>query len=122
MKRTLALLVGIAFLLAMSTLLLAQDVKKEEPKKPEPAPLHKKTKGFVSEITDTSLKITHKVAGKEETMEFVLEKPEKGIAVGDRVKVLYDEKDGKNIAVNVHKIEKLTPPPANEPKPEPPVK
>ena len=111
MRRTFALLVGFAFLLAMSTLLLAQGTKKEEPVKPvEPKPIHKTVMGKVAEITDTALKLTRTVKGTEETMEFILEKPHKHLTAGEEVKVVYHEKDGKNIVMAVHKVEKHTQP------------
>jgi Cu/Ag efflux protein CusF len=118
MKRTVALLVGFAFLLAVGAFALAEEAKKEPVAKPEPKMIHKTVMGKVAELTDTSLKLTRTVKGKEETMEFVLDKPLKGIAAGDEVKLIFHEKDGKNIVLKaVHKGEVPKPTERKEPAP-----
>ena len=57
--------------------------------------------GKVTEISDVMLKIERTVKGKTETMEIVLEKACLKIKVGDKVKVTYVTKDGKDVAVKV---------------------
>ncbi|MDO8786172.1 MAG: hypothetical protein Q7J12_08145, partial [Syntrophales bacterium] len=57
----------------------------------------------VLEISDTMLKIERTVKGKAETMELTLEKACSKIVVGDKVKVSYVTKDGKNVATKVAK-------------------
>jgi hypothetical protein len=104
MKRSVVLVVGFAFLLAAS-FALAEAPRKELPAKTEHRMIHKTVMGKVAEITDTSLKLTRTVKGKEETMEFTLDKPLTGISAGDEVKVLFHEKNGENILMAAHKKE-----------------
>jgi len=57
--------------------------------------------GKVVEISDTIMKIERSAKGEMEAMEFILEKANPGIKVGNEVKVTYVTKDGKNVAVKV---------------------
>jgi hypothetical protein len=88
------------FLLLYFTLAFAAE------KPPVSAPLTPRvpemsTAGKVLEISDTLLKIERTLKGKAETMEFALEKPFPGVAVGDQIKVSYLEKEGRNILIRV---------------------
>lgn len=100
MKRFLVLFVALSFLFCGS-------VFAAEATKAEPAAAAKETKmsatGKVTEISDAMLKIERTVKGKVETMEFSLEKACPKIAAGDKVKVSYVTKDGKNVATKVTK-------------------
>ncbi|PIP06610.1 MAG: hypothetical protein COX51_08415 [Syntrophobacteraceae bacterium CG23_combo_of_CG06-09_8_20_14_all_50_8] len=60
--------------------------------------------GKVTEISDTMLKIERTIKGKVETVEFTLEKPCAKIVAGDKVKISYVTKDGKNVALKVTKV------------------
>jgi len=57
--------------------------------------------GIVKEISDTKLLVERTVKGKVEFTEFVLDKPNEKIKTGDKVKVSYTRKEGKNIAMKV---------------------
>ncbi len=57
--------------------------------------------GVVMEISDTALKIERKIKDKAETMEFVLEKALNKIKVGNKVRVSYITREGKNVATKV---------------------
>jgi hypothetical protein len=96
MKRLMVLVVGLVFLFCASAF-AAEPVK-------APAKVAKMSAtGKVTEISDTALKIERTVKGKAEMKEFVLEKPAKA-KVGDKVKVSYVEKEGKNVASKVTKV------------------
>jgi hypothetical protein len=47
------------------------------------------------------ISVERTVRGKTETMEFTLDKPVEKINAGDKVKVNYLKKDGKNLATRV---------------------
>ncbi len=68
---------------------------------PRPRVPEMSTAGKVIEVSDTVLKIERILKGEAETMEFSLEKPFAGIAVGDQIKVSYREKGGRNILIRV---------------------
>ena len=68
---------------------------------PRPRVPEMSTAGKVIEISGTVLKIERILKGEAETMEFFLEKPFDGIAVGDLIKVSYREKGGRNILIRV---------------------
>jgi hypothetical protein len=57
--------------------------------------------GIVKEITDTTIMVERAVKGNVEIMEFALDKPVENIKAGDKVKVSYIKKDGKNIVIKV---------------------
>ena len=57
--------------------------------------------GVVKEISDTTLLVERTVKGKVEFTEFVLDKPLEKIKTGDKVKVSYTKKEGKNIVTGV---------------------
>jgi len=86
--------------------------------------------GIVKELTDTMIMVERTVKGKTEIMEFALDKPVEKIKAGDKVRVSYIKKDGKNVATRVtlavaKKINKKTSPretkqsPAATPQPQP---
>lgn len=100
MKRILVLFVALSFLFCGS-------VFAAEAAKAKPAAAAKETTmsatGKVTEISDTMLKIERTVKGKAEIMEFALEKAYPKIITGDKVKVSYMTKDGKNVSTKVNK-------------------
>jgi hypothetical protein len=57
--------------------------------------------GIVRDISETIIRVERTIKGNVETMEFTLEKPVETIKVGDKVKVSYVKKEGKNIAIRV---------------------
>ncbi|MDA8124228.1 MAG: hypothetical protein M0009_03450 [Deltaproteobacteria bacterium] len=59
------------------------------------------TAGRIVEISESLLKIERTLKGKTEIMEFTLEKPFSGLAVGDPIKASYREKDGRNILLRI---------------------
>jgi len=63
--------------------------------------------GRVIEISDAVLRIERSLKGKSEIMEFTLEKPLTGFAVGDSIKVSYRAKEGRNILIRAA-LEKKT--------------
>jgi hypothetical protein len=78
--------------------------------------------GVVKEITDTMITVERTVKGKTEIMEFLLDKPVGKIMAGNKVRVSYIKKDGKNVATRVtlavaKKIIKKTPPRETKPSP-----
>jgi hypothetical protein len=56
--------------------------------------------GKVMEVSDALLKIERMLNGKPEVMEFLLEKPLPNVAVGDQIKVSYQETK-RNIVIRV---------------------
>jgi hypothetical protein len=100
MKRLLVLFVALSFLFSGS-------VFAAEATKAKPAATTKETTmnatGKVTDISDTMLKIERTVKGKAEIMEFALEKTYPKIAAGDKVKVNYITKDGKNVSTKLTK-------------------
>jgi ribosomal protein S1 len=71
--------------------------------------------GIVKELSDTMIMIERTIKGKTELMEFSLDKPVEIIKIGDKVRVSYIKKDGKNVATRVSlsvakKINKKTTP------------
>ena len=57
--------------------------------------------GVVKGLSDTTILVERTVKGKTESIEFSLDKPTKKIEVGDKVKVSYLKKEGKNIVTVV---------------------
>lgn len=100
MKRLLVLFAALLFLFCVSVFTGEATNKK-------PAAVAKETTmsatGKVIEISDVILKIERTIKGKAELMEFVLEKTYPGISAGDRVKVSYGTKDGKNVSTKITK-------------------
>jgi hypothetical protein len=60
--------------------------------------------GKVASIDDSVLKLDCAVAGEVLTMEFQLERPLAGIAVGDHVKVTYRCEDSQNILERIEEL------------------
>ena len=60
--------------------------------------------GVVKGLSDTTILVERAVKGKVELIEFVLDKPTEKIEVGDKVRVSYLKKEGKNIATMVTPI------------------
>lgn len=114
MKRFLVFFVALSFLFCGTVFAFEKPAAGATEAKPAAKTLAaKETKmtatGKVTEISDTMLKIERTVKGKMETMEIALEKACPAclkIKVGDKVKVTYVTKDGKNVAVKVSKVAK----------------
>lgn len=108
MKRLIVLVVGFAFV--FSTYIFAANGPSTVPAKTEPSKAvtmkpPKETRvsitGIVKEISDTMILVERTVKGKTEIMEFALDKPAEKIKAGDKVRVSYIKKDGKNVARRV---------------------
>lgn len=122
MKRVMVLMVAAIFL--FSGAVFAQEVKSKKgeevktksggevkAKAPAAPKVEKKTAtGTVAAISDTALKLQAK-----ESMDFFLAKAYPDIKAGDKVKVTYVVKDGKNIAEKVSKVKEPAPKKAAEP-------
>jgi hypothetical protein len=102
------LVAGIVFVFSASV--FAIDGTSHAPAKADPSKAvtvkpPKETKvsitGVVKDISDTMILVERTVRGKTETVEFALDKPVEKINIGDKVKVNYLKKDGKNIAIRV---------------------
>jgi len=74
---------------------------KQTPAKPLPRETRMRATGTVKEISADILRMERTVTF--ESMEFILERPEEKIAVGDKVTVSYIRKDDRNIAKRVTK-------------------
>ena len=78
---------------------------KTQPVQISPIKINKETRvsitGIVREISDTTIVVERSVKDNMEAMEFTLEKPTEKIKVGDKVKISYVKKAGKNIARKV---------------------
>jgi len=74
-----------------------------------------KTAGVLTEITEQTIKIERAFKDKKEIMEFGLERPLEGLAVGDKVSVNYLEKGGRFVAFKVAKMEEKKIPPRKTP-------
>ena len=61
-------------------------------------------KGVVKGLSDTTILVERAVKGKVELIEFVLDKSTEKIEVGDKVRVSYLKKEGKNIVTTVTPI------------------
>jgi hypothetical protein len=83
----------------------------------EAAPAVKKLRasGTVAAISDRALKLDREVKGKKETLDFSLAKAYPEVKAGDKVKVTYVVKDGKNAAEKVSKVKEPAPKKAAEP-------
>jgi hypothetical protein len=105
MKRLMLFAAGLTFLLC-AWVFAAEQAATLAPAKAAPAKTAtvKITKmrapGTILEITDSQLKIERKVKDNVETMEFVLQKPQK-FKVGDKVRVSYVENNGKMIVTRI---------------------
>jgi hypothetical protein len=105
MKRLMLFAAGLTFLLC-AWALAAEQAATFAPAKAAPAKtaIVKITKmrapGTILEITDTTLKIERKVKDSVETMEFVLDKPQK-FKVGDKVRVSYVEDNGRMMVTRI---------------------
>ncbi|MBU1055455.1 MAG: hypothetical protein KKC46_16775 [Proteobacteria bacterium] len=108
MKRLLLLMAAVFFILCASS--FAAAVTEDELVAISVKSMGKETKmsatGKVTELSDSMLKIDRRVKGKTEAMEFTLEKACSGISIGDKVKISYINKDDKNIAARVMKMQK----------------
>jgi len=76
-----------------------------------------KTVGVLTEITEQTIKIERAFKDKKEIMEFGLEGPLEGLAVGDKVSVNYLEKAGRHVAFKVAKVAEKKLPPRKTPIP-----
>jgi len=108
MKRFTLIIVGLAFTfcaLAFATDKPSTIPSNTQPVKAAPIKARKETRvsftGIVKEISDTVVMVERSVKGDVETMEFALDKPVQNIKAGDKVKVSYVKKEGKNISRKV---------------------
>jgi len=108
MKRLMLLAAGIVFVFSASVFAIdgtSQSPTKADPSKAVVVKPPKETKvsitGVVKDISNTAMSVERTVKGKTEIMEFALEKAVEKINIGDKVKVNYLKKDGKNIATRV---------------------
>jgi hypothetical protein len=108
MKRLIVLAAGIVFV--FSAAVFAVDGPSPAPAKADSSKAGivkppKETKvsitGVVKAISDTTISVERTVRGNTEIMEFALDKAVEKIKVGDKVKVNYLKKDGKNTASRV---------------------
>jgi len=111
MKRLMLLAAGIVFVFSASVFAIdgtSQVTAKEDPAKAVTVKQPKETKvsiiGVVRDISDTTISVERTIKDKTETMEFALDKPVDKIKIGDKVKVNYLKKDGKNIATRVSPV------------------
>ncbi|MGO9136645.1 MAG: hypothetical protein ACLP9S_09020 [Syntrophales bacterium] len=130
MKRLMVLIAGIVFVFSAAVFAVdgtSQAPAKNDASKAVTVKPPKETKvsitGVVKDISDTMISVERTIKGKTEIMEFALDKPVEKITAGDKVKVNYLKKDGKNLAtrvtpVVVKKIIRKTPP-LKETKPSP---
>jgi hypothetical protein len=108
MKHLMVLVAGIVFVFSASVFAIDGNSRapaKSDPSKAVTVKPPKETKvsitGVVKDISDTVISVERTVRGKTEIMEFALDKAVEKINVGDKVKVNYLKKDGKNIATRV---------------------
>jgi ribosomal protein S1 len=129
MKHLILLVAGFVLIFTVSVFAangISATPAKTEPSKAVTVKPPKETKvsitGVVKEFTDTMIMVERTVKGKTELMEFALDKPVEKIKAGDKVKVSYIKKDGKNMATRViptvaKKITKKAPPREIKPSP-----
>jgi hypothetical protein len=108
MKRLMLLAAVIVFVFSASVFAIDGTTRtpaKTDPSKTVTVKPPKETKvsitGVVKNISSTALSVERTVRGETEIMEFVLDKPVEKINIGDKVKVNYLKKEGKNIATRV---------------------
>jgi hypothetical protein len=106
MKRLMVLAAGIVFV--FSAAVFAVDGPSQVPAKTDPSkagivkpPTKVSITGVVKDISGTMISVERTVRGNTEIMEFALDKAVEKIKVGDKVKVNYLKKDGKNTATRV---------------------
>jgi hypothetical protein len=106
MRHLMVFIMGLAF--AFGAMAFAPDKPTDIPAKTQPAKaasIKKETRvsftGIVKEISNTTIMVERAVKGNVEIMEFALDKPVEGIKAGDKVKISYVKKDGKNVVIKV---------------------
>jgi hypothetical protein len=108
MKKVLVYAIGAAFLLQAAAFAADKPVSgasKADPIKVAPVRAAKmNATGKIIEISEKTIKIERTVKDKVETMDFILDKPVENLAVNDKVKIAYIEKDGNLLASGVVKI------------------
>ena len=108
MRKALVYLICTAFLLqtaAFAADKLVSGTSKADAVKVAPVRVAKmNATGKIIEISEKAIKIERTVKDKVETMDFVLDKPAENIAINDKVKIAYIEKDGSLLASSVAKI------------------
>lgn len=105
------LMLAFGFVLVLITIAFATDSPIKIPTSAKTSkeaglkPPSKETKvsftGIVREISDTKIMIERTIKDKMETMEFELDKPSENIKTGDKVRISYIKKEGKNIVTKV---------------------
>ena len=117
MKKTIAVVLSLIFILAVTSITFAATAEKKEvvvEKKIEAAPaakaVEKRVKGDITAVDAKAMTITVKGKKGDVTVtvdaktEFKLGNDKKTVAdlkVGEKVKILYHEADGKNIAKSI---------------------
>jgi Cu/Ag efflux protein CusF len=117
MKKTIAVVLSLLFILAVTSITFAATAEKKEvvvEKKIEAAPaakaVEKRVKGDITAVDAKAMTITVKGKKGDVTVtvdaktEFKLGKDKKTVAdlkVGDKVKIFYHEADGKNTAKSI---------------------
>jgi hypothetical protein len=108
MKKVLVYAIGAVFLLLAAAFAADRPVSgasKADPVKVAPVKAAKmNATGKIIEISEKTIKIERTVKDKVETMDFVLDKPVENLAVNDKVKIAYIEKDGNLLVSGVVKI------------------
>ncbi len=111
MKHLIVMLTGIVIIFGASVFAVdgtSQVPVKADPSKAVTVKPPKETRvsitGVVKDISETRISVARTVRGETEIMEFVLDKAVEKVNVGDKVKVNYIKKDGKNIATRVTPI------------------
>jgi hypothetical protein len=108
MKKVLVYAIGAAFLLqaaAFAADKLVSGTSKDDAVKVAPVRAAKmNATGKIIEISEKTIKIERTVKDKVETMDFILDKPVGNLAVNDKVKIAYIEKDGNLLVSGVVKI------------------
>jgi hypothetical protein len=108
MKKVLVYAIGAAFLLqaaAFAADKLVSGTSKDDAVKVAPVRAAKmNATGKIIEISEKTIKIERTVKDKVETMDFILDKPVENLAVNDKVKIAYIEKDGNLLVSGVVKI------------------
>jgi hypothetical protein len=108
MKKVLVYAIGAAFLLLAAAFAADRPISgasKADPVKVAPVRAAKmNATGKIIEISEKTIKIERTVKDKVETMDFILDKPVENLAVNDKVKIAYVEKDGNLLASGVAKI------------------
>lgn len=120
MRKTIAIIIAVLFVLAVTSLSFATEEKRESPAPPEEKKAPVKVRLVKGEVTAVDIKAkTITVKGKKgDVVVAADEKMMADIRAGDKVAVKYTEADGKNIAKSIKKApakEEMKSEPAEKP-------